>query len=76
MTDTETSGNNSAIVAIVALVFILIAGFFAYQNGMFGGREKTDNINIEMTAPVSNPPPAAPAAPDNTPAPESVPAPQ
>ena len=43
----DTSGSsNTAIVAIVA-VLILIAGFFAYQNGMFGHKEKA-GVDIEL----------------------------
>lgn len=50
MADTDGSSNSTAIVAIVALIFIAIAGFFAYQNGMFGGK-KSGDVNIEMKMP-------------------------
>lgn len=53
MADSDSSGS-TAIVAIVALIFIAIAGFFAYQNGMFGHKEKT-NVNIELKTPTENP---------------------
>jgi hypothetical protein len=42
-----SGSNNTAIVAIVVVAFLLIAGFFAYQNGMFGEKEKS-GVNIEL----------------------------
>jgi hypothetical protein len=44
----QASGsNNTAIVAIVVIAFVAVAGFFAYQNGMFGEKEKS-GVNIEL----------------------------
>jgi hypothetical protein len=44
----QTSGsNNTAIVAIVVVAFVSVAGFLAYQNGMFGEKGKS-GVNIEL----------------------------
>ena len=42
-----SDSNNTTIVAIAAIIVVAIVGFFAYQNGMFGEKEKS-GVNIEL----------------------------
>jgi hypothetical protein len=69
MAETADSSNNTGIVAIVVvLVIVLIAGFFAWQNGMFGSRHNSDTkVNVQLSAPDNSPKPAENPAPADQP---------
>ena len=53
-------GNNAGVVAVLVIfLVVVVGGFFAWQNGMFGGKEAT-KVNIEVKAPEKAADPAPP----------------
>ena len=67
-TTTTDSSSNTGVVAVVAiLVIVLIAGFLAYRNGMFGGTTSATRVNVELKAPENSPKPTENPAPADTP---------
>ena len=54
MAETESSGGSAGIVAIFAIVMlILIAGFFAWRTGLFGGGNSHHSVDINVNTPAS-----------------------
>jgi len=54
MAESESSGGSAGIVAIFAIVMlILIAGFFAWRMGVFGGGSGHRQLDINVNTPSS-----------------------
>jgi hypothetical protein len=49
MADGEGSGNTGVVAIVVIFLIVVIAAFFAWRGGMFGGG-KTD-VNIKVDTP-------------------------
>lgn len=47
---TEGGSNTGVVAVLVIFLVVVIGGFFAWQNGMFGGKQETQ-VNIELKAP-------------------------
>lgn len=58
-TNTSSTSNTGIVAMVVVLVIVLVAGLFAWQNGMFGSTEPETKVNIELNSPkpVENPAP-------------------
>jgi hypothetical protein len=54
MAETESSGGSAGVVAIFAIVMlVLIAGFFAWRAGIFGGGNSHHSIDINVNTPAN-----------------------
>lgn len=78
MADEGSGSNNTGVVALVVIfVIAMVLGYFAWQNGMFGGSgsEGGDtSINVDLAAPGGGPagPSKEPAPPEpSSPAPDA-----
>jgi hypothetical protein len=50
MADGESSGNTGVVAILVIFLIVVIAAFFAWRGGMFGGSKKTE-IDVNVSAP-------------------------
>ena len=62
----DSSSGVMAILVLVIVVALAVGGFFAYQNGVFGGPTTVVNKTINITEQAK--PAAAPAGPAPAPA--------
>lgn len=67
MADDRGSGNTGIVAVVVILVIVLVAGFFAWQNGMLGGHRSDTKVNVELKAPAETPKPTENPPPADTP---------
>jgi hypothetical protein len=49
MADSESASNTGVVAILVIFLIVIIAAFFAWRGGMFGGR--TNKVDINVTAP-------------------------
>ena len=49
MADGEGSGNTGVVAILVIFLIVVIAAFFAWRGGMFGG--KSTKVDINVSAP-------------------------
>lgn len=49
MAEGEGSGNTGVVAIVVIFLIVVIAAFFAWRGGMFGG--KSTNVDINVSAP-------------------------
>ena len=49
MADGEGSGNTGVVAIVVIFLIVVIAAFFAWRGGMFGG--KSTKVDINVSAP-------------------------
>ncbi|HKG15491.1 MAG TPA: hypothetical protein VKB12_19375 [Pyrinomonadaceae bacterium] len=50
MADSESSSNTGVVAILVIFLIVVIAAFFAWRGGMFGGSKKTE-VDINVSAP-------------------------
>jgi ABC-type cobalt transport system substrate-binding protein len=50
MGDSESSGNTGVVAILVIFLIVVIAAFFAWRGGMFGGSKNT-KVDVNVTAP-------------------------
>ncbi len=51
MADGEGSGNTGVVAIVVIFLIVVIAAFFAWRGGMFGGRGGKTDVNIKVDTP-------------------------
>ena len=47
MADSESSGNTGVVAILVIFLIVVIAAFFAWRGGMFGGKSTKIDVNVE-----------------------------
>ena len=55
MAEGEGSSNTGVVAVLAILVIALIAGFIAWQGGVFGGSRSGTDVNVELNAPTPAP---------------------
>jgi len=53
MADGESSGNTGVVAILVIFLIVVIAAFFAWRGGMFGGGTKKTEVDVNVTAPTT-----------------------
>ncbi|HEX7958095.1 MAG TPA: hypothetical protein VF508_14200 [Pyrinomonadaceae bacterium] len=53
MADGEGSGNTGVVAILVIFLIVVIAAFFAWRGGMFGGGTKKTEVDVNVTAPAT-----------------------
>lgn len=50
----DNGSSNTGVVAVLAIfIIVVVAAFFAWQGGMFGGGDGTD-VEVELNTPTGN----------------------
>lgn len=51
MAQSSGSGNTGIVAVLAIFIIVLVAAFFAWQGGMFGGGDGGTDINVELPTP-------------------------
>ncbi len=54
MAEGEGSSNTGVVAIVVIFLIVVIAAFFAWRGGMFGGKSTNIDVDVKTPAPASN----------------------